>query len=159
MCNYVKDLAQIVLNVADLALNPLTKIVMRSGKVIVLTAKEYMLLEYLIRHKNTIVNEHTLETQLFNFERQCKSNILHQVYMYRLRTKIDKNYTLKLIKTHRNLGYIISETLFKNLKLRLLTTLFILCALFYGFGYIIVYAARRESQKKYRGFFIHSFKR
>lgn len=103
-----KDLTETHIRVADLDLNLLTKIVTRTNNPITLTAKEYMLLEYLLRHKNTIVNEQILENQLFTFEQNSQSNIL-QVYMYRLRTKIDKNHALKLIKTYRNLGYMISE--------------------------------------------------
>ena len=76
---------------------------------ITLTAKEYVLLEYLMRHKNAIIEERTLEEQLFSNDQNINSNIVN-VYMYRLRSKIDKNYALKLIKTHRNLGYSIHDT-------------------------------------------------
>lgn len=93
-----------VLKAADLELNPLTKTVTRGGEVIVLTAKEYVLLEYLMRHKNAIIEEKTLEEQLFNTDQNINSNIIN-IYMYRLRTKIDKNNGIKLIVTHRNLGY------------------------------------------------------
>lgn len=98
-----------LLRVGELELNPLTKEVIRSGEPISLTAKEYVLLEYLMRHKNAIVEEHILAEQLFSMEQNSQSNIL-TVYMYRLRTKIDKNFEQKLIKTHRNQGYSISDT-------------------------------------------------
>ena len=97
-----------LLKVADLELNPLTKSVSRAGEMIVLTAKEYVLLEYLMRHKGAIIEERTLEEQLFSSDQNINSNIVN-VYMYRLRSKIDKNFELKLIKTHRNLGYAINE--------------------------------------------------
>lgn len=97
-----------LLKVADLELNPLTKSVTRSGEVISLTAKEYMLLEYLMRHKGAIIEEKMLEEQLFSSEQSINSNMV-SVYMYRLRSKIDKNFELKLIKTHRNLGYTLNE--------------------------------------------------
>ena len=99
---------EVFLNVADLELSPLTKTVRRAGEIIVLTAKEYALLEYLMRHKNAIIEERVLEEQLFNSDQTINSNIVN-VYMYRLRNKIDKNFELKLIKTHRNLGYAIHE--------------------------------------------------
>ncbi len=99
-----KDAKDPILRVHDLELNPITKSVMRSGKVITLTAKEYALLEYLLRHKNAIIEEKTLEEQLFSMDQTINSNIVN-VYMYRLRTKIDKDFTPKLIVTHRNLGY------------------------------------------------------
>ncbi|WP_041959053.1 response regulator transcription factor [Sulfurospirillum arsenophilum] len=98
-----------LLRVGDLELNPLTKTVTRSHESITLTAKEYVLLEYLMRHKNAIVEDRVLEEQLFSMEQSLQSNILN-VYMYRLRTKIDKNFELKLIKTHRNQGYSLSDT-------------------------------------------------
>ena len=97
-----------LLKVADLELNPLTKSVTRSGEVISLTAKEYMLLEYLMRHKGAIIEEKMLEEQLFSSEQSINYNMV-SVYMYRLRSKIDKNFELKLIKTHRNLGYTLNE--------------------------------------------------
>lgn len=103
------DHKELLLRVGDLELNPLTKTVTRSGESITLTAKEYVLLEYLMRHKNAIVEERVLEEQLFSMEQSLQSNILN-VYMYRLRTKIDKNFELKLIKTHRNQGYSLSDT-------------------------------------------------
>ena len=97
-----------LLVVGDLELNPLSKNVVRSGEPIVLTAKEYALLEYLMRHKGAIIEERILEEQLFNNEHTVNSNIIN-VYMYRLRSKVDKNFECKLIKTHRNLGYSIHE--------------------------------------------------
>jgi DNA-binding response OmpR family regulator len=103
------DQKEQLFRVSDLELNPLTKTVSRANEFISLTAKEYVLLEYLMRHKNAIVEERILEEQLFSMEQSIQSNILN-VYMYRLRTKIDKNFELKLIKTHRNQGYSISDT-------------------------------------------------
>lgn len=93
--------------VGDLELNPLSKKVTRAGASIVLTAKEYILLEYLMRHKGAIVQERILEEHLFSDDHTINSNIIN-VYMYRLRSKVDKNFERKLIKTHRNLGYSIS---------------------------------------------------
>ncbi|AFL69430.1 response regulator transcription factor [Sulfurospirillum barnesii] len=97
-----------LLKVADLELNPLTKNVTRAQEPISLTAKEYILLEYLMRHKGAIIEEHILAEQLFSQEQSINSNIV-SVYMYRLRTKVDKNHPQKLIKTIRNLGYTLNE--------------------------------------------------
>lgn len=102
------DQKEPLLKAGDLELNPLSKSVTRQGETIVLTAKEYLLLEYLLRHKNAIIEEKTLEEQLFNSDQNVNSNIVN-VYMYRLRTKIDKNYEHKLISTHRGLGYSIHD--------------------------------------------------
>ena len=104
-----KNPHSLTLNAGDLELDPLSKSVKRTGEVISLTAKEYMLLEYLLRHKGAIVEEKTLEDQIFNSEQPSPNSNIVNVYMYRLRTKIDKNYEHKLISTHRNLGYSIHD--------------------------------------------------
>lgn len=105
-----KEQKEPLLMVADLKLYPLSKTVTRAGEAIALTAKEYVLLEYLMRHPNAIIQEYVLEEQLFSMEKHLQSNILN-VYMYRLRTKVDKNFEHKLIKTHRNQGYSIGSAL------------------------------------------------
>lgn len=97
-----------ILRAGDLELNPLSKTVTRANETIHLTAKEYLLLEYLLRHKNAIIEEKTLEEQLFSADQTINSNIV-TVYMYRLRNKVDKNFDQKLITTHRNLGYSIHD--------------------------------------------------
>lgn len=97
-----------ILQIANLSLNATTKIVTRDDKQINLTAKEYSILEYLMRNKNAIIDEETLQESTLGFEENVNSNILN-VYIYRLRTKIDKNYELKLIKTYRNQGFKISD--------------------------------------------------
>lgn len=104
-----KDNLDAILCVADLELNCITKRVKRGDSMIDLTSKEYVLLEYLMRHYNAIVSENILLETIFSFEKNINSNILN-VYMYRLRNKIDKPYEVKLIKTYRNQGYMISET-------------------------------------------------
>ncbi|MDD2698189.1 MAG: response regulator transcription factor [Arcobacteraceae bacterium] len=98
-----------ILEVADLVLNVTTKIVTRGDKRINLTAKEYSILEYLMRNKNAIIDESTLQDSTIGFEdNPTNSNILN-VYIYRLRTKIDKDFELKLIKTYRSQGFKISD--------------------------------------------------
>ncbi len=98
-----------ILQIADLILNATTKTVARGEKKINLTAKEYSILEYLMRNKNAIIDETILQDSTIGFEdNPTNSNILN-VYIYRLRTKIDKDFELKLIKTYRNQGFKISE--------------------------------------------------
>ncbi|MDY0321401.1 MAG: response regulator transcription factor [Arcobacteraceae bacterium] len=97
-----------ILKVADLELNLTTKTVTRAGNKINLTAKEYGILEYLMRNKNIIVSEDTLKNSIQTLNDEANSNVLN-VYIYRLRTKIDKNYDLKIIKTYRNLGFKVSD--------------------------------------------------
>lgn len=104
-----KEQVDNILYCADLAINLNTKEVNRGGVSIPLTSKEYAILEYLARNQGILVDESRLLETIFSFEKTINSNILN-VYMYRLRSKIDKPFALKLIKTHRNQGFILSDT-------------------------------------------------
>jgi DNA-binding response OmpR family regulator len=97
-----------ILRIADLELNATTKGVTRENQKISLTAKEYSILEYMMRHSGIILDETTLLENTLSVDASTNSNVIN-VYMYRLRSKIDKNFENKLIKTHRNLGFEISE--------------------------------------------------
>ncbi|MCT7616215.1 response regulator transcription factor [Aliarcobacter butzleri] len=99
---------QTKLSIADLELDLLNKTASRSNQNIVLTAKEFALLEYLIKNKNRVLSETTINEALSSFEDSNISNIVN-VYIYRLRNKIDKNFENKLIKTVRGIGFKISE--------------------------------------------------
>ncbi|MCT7908338.1 response regulator transcription factor [Arcobacter lacus] len=99
---------QTKLSIADLELNLLNKTASRANQNIVLTAKEFALLEYLIKNKNRVLSETTINEALSSFEDSNISNIVN-VYIYRLRNKIDKNFENKLIKTVRGIGFKISE--------------------------------------------------
>jgi len=83
------------------------KYVSRDNQEIILSSKEYMLLEYLIINKDKFVSENDINNILWNMEDQTASNII-RVYIYRLRKKIDNNYDTKLLHTVRGLGYKIS---------------------------------------------------
>ncbi|WP_305863337.1 response regulator [Aliarcobacter butzleri] len=99
---------QTKLYIADLELDLLNKTASRANQNIVLTAKEFALLEYLIKNKNRVLSETTINEALSSFEDSNISNIVN-VYIYRLRNKIDKNFENKLIKTVRGIGFKISE--------------------------------------------------
>ncbi|MDN5060447.1 response regulator [Aliarcobacter butzleri] len=99
---------QTKLSIADLELDLLNKTASRTNQNIVLTAKEFALLEYLIKNKNRVLSETTINEALSSFEDSNISNIVN-VYIYRLRNKIDKNFENKLIKTVRGIGFKISE--------------------------------------------------
>ncbi len=96
------------LKIADLELDLLKKNVKRENKEINLTAKEFSLLEYLIRNKDSIISESVLLSSISDFEDNTISNVIN-VYIYRLRNKIDKPFDKKLIKTVRNMGFKISD--------------------------------------------------
>jgi DNA-binding response OmpR family regulator len=97
-----KDSTQTTLKIADLELDLLAKTAKRANDNIVLTAKEFSLLEYLIKNQNKVLSETVLSSMLNNMDESNISNVVN-VYIYRLRNKIDKPYEKKLIKTIRGL--------------------------------------------------------
>ena len=99
---------QTKVNIADLELDLLNKTAIRANQNITLTQKEFTLLEYLIKNKDRVLSETTINEALSSFEDSNISNIVN-VYIYRLRNKIDKNFDKKLIKTIRGIGFKISE--------------------------------------------------
>jgi len=100
-----------ILTISDLQLNLTTKTVKRGENIIKLTAKEYAILEYLLRNKGCIIDEASLQNSIAGFDEITSSNTIN-VYIYRLRTKIDKEYEPKLIKTYRNQGFSINDETF-----------------------------------------------
>ena len=100
--------SQTKISIADLELDLLNKIAVRANENITLTAKEFALLEYLIKNKDRVLSETTINSALSSFEDSNISNIVN-VYIYRLRNKIDKNFDNKLIKTVRGIGFKISD--------------------------------------------------
>ena len=99
---------QTKISIADLELDLLNKTATRANENIILTAKEFTLLEYLIKNKDRVLSETTINSALSSFEDSNISNIVN-VYIYRLRNKIDKNFDNKLIKTVRGIGFKISD--------------------------------------------------
>ena len=99
---------QTKISIADLELDLLNKTATRANENIILTAKEFTLLEYLIKNKDRVLSETTINSALSSFEDSNISNIVN-VYIYRLRNKIDKNFDKKLIKTVRGIGFKISD--------------------------------------------------
>jgi len=96
------------LKIADLELNLLTKTAKRANNNITLTAKEFSILEFLIKNKNQVLSETIILDSLSNLDEINMSNVVN-VYIYRLRNKIDKPYTKKLIKTVRGMGFKIND--------------------------------------------------
>ncbi len=103
-----QNVAQTKISIADLELDLLNKTAIRANENITLTAKEFALLEYLIKNKDRVLSETTINSALSSFEDSNMSNIVN-VYIYRLRNKIDKNFDKKLIKTVRGIGFKISD--------------------------------------------------
>ena len=82
--------------------------VVRNGIEIYLTAKEFSLLEFLIRNKDKVLSETLITDSLSSMDDENISNIIN-VYIYRLRNKIDKPFEKKLIKTVRGMGFKIND--------------------------------------------------
>jgi DNA-binding response OmpR family regulator len=92
------------LQLADLVLDPATHFVQRAGQSIELTAKEYGLLEYFMRNPNRLITREMAESHIWNYDYQASSNVI-DVYIRRLRRKIDDPFPVKLFETVRGAGY------------------------------------------------------
>ena len=97
-----------MLKTGDLEMDPVRRLVTRAGKKIILTGKEYALLEYLLRNKGRIVTPVMILGHVWDMDYDGISNIVN-VYINHLRNKIDKDSRVKLIKTIRGHGYQIDE--------------------------------------------------
>jgi DNA-binding response OmpR family regulator len=92
------------LKVRDIVLNPNTRKVFMDDKEIILTLKEFRLLEYLMRHPDEVVKRVDLVDNIWDFDYNSFSNVI-DVYINRLRDKIDKGRDKKLIETVLGVGY------------------------------------------------------
>jgi len=97
-----------MLKVADLQLNLDTKEVRRDGHVINLTAKEFQLLEFLIRNKNRVVSRADIALNVWEIDFDTNTNII-DVYINYVRNKVDKPFERKLIQTLVGMGYILKD--------------------------------------------------
>jgi DNA-binding response OmpR family regulator len=92
------------LRVADLTLNTLSRQIWRGQRPIELTTKEYVILEYLMRHPNVVVTRTMIEEHAWDYDFDSLSNLI-DVYIRRLRRKIDNEGEDSLIQTVRGAGY------------------------------------------------------
>jgi len=95
------------LKIADLTLSLVTHKVMRRGKEIELTAKEYSLLEYFMRNPDKVLTRTMISEHVWDYHFDSMTNVI-DVYVNYLRKKIDKEFEPKLIHTIRGVGYILS---------------------------------------------------
>ncbi|MGI4737963.1 MAG: response regulator [Janthinobacterium lividum] len=96
------------LRLADLTLDPGTKRVERAGQLIQLTAREFALLEYLLRHQGRVVSRAELLEHVWDMNFDTGSNVI-DVYINFLRKKADKGFASKLIHTLVGMGYVLRE--------------------------------------------------
>lgn len=92
----------------DLVLDVTSHIVTRAGKEITLSAREFDVLEYLIRNKGIVLSREKIENHVWNFDYCGGTNVI-DVYIRYLRKKIDEGYDTKLIHTIRGKGYVLRE--------------------------------------------------
>ncbi|GAA4466728.1 response regulator transcription factor [Nibrella saemangeumensis] len=95
-----------LLKIADLELNPDTKKVVRAGKEITLTAKEFQLLEYFLRHQGRVISKVELAEKFWDVTFDTGTNVI-EVYINFLRKKIDKDFEPKLLHTQIGMGYVV----------------------------------------------------
>lgn len=96
------------LTVADLVMDCSSRRVTRAGREIVLSAKEYAMLEYLMRNENVVLSREKIENNIWNFDYEGGTNVV-DVYISYLRRKIDNGQKVKLIHTVRGSGYVLRE--------------------------------------------------
>ena len=101
--------SETTLNVADLELDLMRRRVVRGGRRIQLTAKEFALLELLIRHQEEVLPRSMIASQVWDMNFDSNTNVI-DVAIRRLRSKIDDPFDLKLIHTVRGMGYMLDAT-------------------------------------------------
>ena len=97
-----------VYSIADLSLDVTAKTVTRAGKNIELTAKEFSLLEYMMRNKGVVLSREMIENNLWNYDYEGGTNVV-DVYVGYLRKKMDTGFDKKLIHTVWGTGWVLKE--------------------------------------------------
>ena len=97
-----------VFTVADLTVDTASHHVARGGRTISLSAKEFALLEYMIRNRGVVLSRERIENHLWNYDYSGGSNVV-DVYVSYLRRKIDADYPTKLIHTVWGVGWVLRE--------------------------------------------------
>jgi DNA-binding response OmpR family regulator len=98
--------AQEVLQIADLTLEPDTRVVTRAGKEVTLTAQEFSLLELLLRHPRQVMTRQRILDHVWGYNAAPASNVV-DIYIHYLRDKIDRGHQRALIHTVRSVGYVL----------------------------------------------------
>jgi two-component system copper resistance phosphate regulon response regulator CusR len=102
-----KGLRPQVIHVADLALNTGSHAVTRAGRPVSLTAKEYALLEFLMLNENRVVGREQIAQHVWDESFDAFSNVI-DVYIKRLRVKLEAGGLKRMIRTRRGEGYLLS---------------------------------------------------
>ncbi len=92
------------LKVADLTLDTASQKVTRNGKEIKMTLREFRILEYFMRNPNTVLSREEITSNIWDFDYDSFSNVV-DVFINKVRGKVDSNRAQKLIETVRGIGY------------------------------------------------------
>lgn len=99
-----------VLTVGDLSLDTISHIVTRGDTQIMLTAKEFSILEYLLRNKNRVVSKNSIMTHVWDFDSDIMPNNV-EVFINYIRNKVDKPFDgPQYVQTMRGFGYVIKDS-------------------------------------------------
>lgn len=104
-----KEQQATILKAGDLTLNTVTFEVMRAGKQISLTSKEFALLEYLLRNQDRPLPKETIIAHVWDYDADILPNTV-EVYVKYLRAKVDQPFDTPLIHTVRGFGYKLQAT-------------------------------------------------
>jgi two-component system, OmpR family, response regulator len=96
-------------NIGDMVVDVLARKVSRGGKIIPLQAREFRLLEFLVRNKGQLVTRTMLLEAVWDYHFDPQTNMI-DVHISRLRSKIDKGFDKPLLKTIRGSGYMLDES-------------------------------------------------
>jgi len=97
-----------ILRIADLEIDPRRHWVSRSGRMVELTAKEFVLLEYLVRHGGEVLSRTLIAENVWDMNFDSDTNVV-DVAIRRLRAKIDDPFEKKLLRTIRGVGYVLED--------------------------------------------------
>jgi DNA-binding response OmpR family regulator len=97
-----------VFTLADLTVDTAAHTAQRGGKLLNLSAKEFALLEYMIRNKGVTLSRESIENNLWNYDYSGGSNVV-DVYISYLRRKLDSGFEKKLIHTVWGVGWVLRE--------------------------------------------------
>lgn len=96
------------LQVADLRMDPLKRQVMRGDTIIDLQPREYALLEFLIRNAGTVLTKTLILEKVWGYNFDPQTNVV-DVLVSRLRSRVDRDFPKKLIRTVRGMGYVLED--------------------------------------------------
>lgn len=97
-----------VLSLADLVLDVKARKVTRAGRPVALSAREFSVLEHLLRHQGEVISRTRLSEQVWDQHFDSMTNVI-DVTLYHLREKVDRGFSIPLIHTVRGVGYVLKN--------------------------------------------------